>query len=112
MDRSHSVGKCNSKNKCRPIIVKFICYKDCREIFNNKKRLKGTDVSITDSLTAARMLQLHNTRDQFGFNNVWSIEEESCAMIVPVQNQNLWISDKVKKKKCFCTLHFLLFSLG
>ena len=74
MDRSHSVGKCNSKNKCRPIIVKFICYKDCREIFNNKKRLKGTDVSITDSLTAGRMLQLNNTRDQFGFNNVWSID--------------------------------------
>ena len=39
-----------------------------------KKRLKGTGVSITDSLTAGRMLQLKSARDQFGFNTVWSVD--------------------------------------
>ena len=73
-DRSHRIGKNNSKSKRRPIIVKFISYNDRRAIFNNKKRLKGTGISIAESLTAERMRQLKSARDQFGFNNVWSID--------------------------------------
>lgn len=52
LDWSHRIGQSNSKNKSKSIIVKFICYIDCREIFNNKKQLKGAGVSITESLTA------------------------------------------------------------
>ena len=74
LDRSHRIGKSNSKSKHLPIIVKFISYNDLREMFNNKKRLKGTGISITESLTSERMRQLKNARDQFGFNNVWSID--------------------------------------
>ena len=74
LDRSHRIGKSNATSKRRPIIVKFISYNDRREIFNNKKQLKGTGVSITESLTAGRMQQLINARDQYGFNNVWSID--------------------------------------
>ena len=55
LDRSHRIGKRNSKSKRRPIIIKFISYSNHREIFNNKRQLKGTGVSITDSLTAGRM---------------------------------------------------------
>ena len=55
LDRSHRIGKRNSKSKCRPIIIKFISYSNHREIFNNKRQLKGTGFSITDSLTAGRM---------------------------------------------------------
>ena len=36
LDRSHRIGKSNSKDKRRTIIVKFIRYKDCRKVFNNK----------------------------------------------------------------------------
>ena len=74
MDRSHRIGKSNSKSKRKLIIVKFINYNDRREIFNNKRRLKGTGVSISESLTTGRMRQLKIARDQFGFNNVWSID--------------------------------------
>ena len=74
LDSSHRIGKSNSKSKRRPIIVKFISYNDRRAFFNNKKRLKGTGISITESLTAERMRQLKSARDQFGFNNVWSID--------------------------------------
>ena len=73
LDRSHRNGKSNSKSKCRPIIVKFISYNDHRKIFNNKKRLKGAGVSITESLTAERMRQLKIARDEFGLKDVWSI---------------------------------------
>ena len=74
LDRSHRICKSNAKSKRRPIIVKFISYNDHSEIFNNKKRLKGTGVSITESLTAERMRQLKIARDQFGFKDVWSID--------------------------------------
>ena len=74
LDRSHRIGKSNSKSKRTPPIVKFISCNDRRRIFNNKKRLKGTRVSITRSLTARRMRQFKNARDQFGFNNMWSID--------------------------------------
>ena len=73
-NRKRVIGKINSESKRRPLRVKFISYNDRREIFNNKKRLKGTGVSITDSLTAEKMRQLKNARDQFGFNNGWSVD--------------------------------------
>ena len=62
-DRSHRIGKSNSKSKCSPIIVKFISYSDHRDIFNNKKWLKDAGVSITKSLTTGRMWQLKIARD-------------------------------------------------
>ena len=74
VERSHRFGKSNSKSKRRPTIVKFISQNDRREIFINKERLKGTGVSITESITPGRMPQLRTARDQFGFNNVWSID--------------------------------------
>ena len=52
LDRSHRIGKSNSKSKPRAIVVKFISYNDRREIFNNKKQLKATGVSITENITA------------------------------------------------------------
>ena len=74
LDMSYIISKSISKSKRRSIIVQFNSHNDRREFFNNEKRLKGTSVFNTDSLTAGRMLQLKNTRDQFGFNNVWSID--------------------------------------
>ena len=71
LDRSHRSGKSSSKSKRRLIIVKFISYNDCREIFNNKKQLKGTGVFITENVTAGRMSQLKNAKDQFHFYKVW-----------------------------------------
>ena len=39
-----------------------------------KKQLKSTGLLITENPIAGRMWQLKNARDQFGFNNVWSID--------------------------------------
>lgn len=43
-------------------------------VFNNKNQWKVTGISITESLTAGKMVQLKNARDQFGLNNVGSID--------------------------------------
>ena len=88
LDRSHRICKSNSKSKHRPIIVKFISYNDRREIFNNKKRLEGKGISITDSLTTKRMRQLKIPRGQFDFKHVWPIDGrimyKDCTRTEPI----------------------------
>ena len=74
LDRSHRIGNPKTKKKSRPIIVKFGRYYDRRDVFMNKKCLKGKGKSITESLTAFRMQKLKNARDEHGFFNVWTVD--------------------------------------
>ena len=91
LDRSHRIGKRNSKSKRRPITIKFISYNNRREIFNNKKQLKGTGVSITESLTAERVRQLKIARDQSALKMCGQLMGESCTKTAPAQNQNYFM---------------------
>ena len=75
IDRSHRLGKKKEPGtKPRPIIVKFLRYNDRSKVFKNKKRLKGTRISITESLTGTRMRFLTETRDEYGFQDVWTVD--------------------------------------
>ena len=47
---------------------------DRRHVLNNKKRLKGKNISITKSLTKIRMSALKETRHKFGYSNVWTVD--------------------------------------
>ena len=71
--RAHRIGKSNGgAKKGRPIIVKFVRHNIKHNIFRNKKRLKGKNISITESLTKVRMEKLNEARELFGFKNVWT----------------------------------------
>ena len=72
IDRSHRIGKVS--NKSRPIIVKFSRYNSRKKLFSNKKKLKGTNYSITESLTKFRMTKLQEARELHGFKNVWTFD--------------------------------------
>ena len=74
IDRSHSLSKPkSSKNaKPRPMIVKFARYNTSNRIYRNKKKLNGTGISVTGSLTAKRISMLEKAREEHTFNNVWS----------------------------------------
>ena len=72
IDRSHRIGKKSSK--ARPIIVKFSRYNSRKKVFSNKKKLKGTNVSVTESLTKYRMGKLQEAREIHGFCNVWTFD--------------------------------------
>ena len=50
LDRTHRIGKVNN-GKSRPIIVKFARYNVRKKVFHNKRKLKGKNMSITESLT-------------------------------------------------------------
>ena len=41
-------------------------------IFKTKKKLKGKTVSITESLTKKRVVELEKAREMCDFQNVWS----------------------------------------
>ena len=71
IDRTHRVEVPNS-SKSRSIIIKFVQYIDARQIFTNKKILKGKNLSITVSLTNIRMRELNEARNKFRFRNVWT----------------------------------------
>ena len=72
LDRSHRLGKPKRKdNKPRPVIVKFARYAVRREIFMNKRKLKGKRLLITESLTSSRMQLLGNVQRKYGVRNVW-----------------------------------------
>ena len=71
LDHTHRIGNPKSGNKRpRPIIAKFARYNTRRKVFVNKKSLKNTGISITDSLTKHRMKFLKKAKNEFGFNNV------------------------------------------
>ena len=50
VDWTHRIGA-KTENKRWPIIVKFVRYSERCKVFNSKKRLKGKNLSIVDSLT-------------------------------------------------------------
>ena len=73
IDTSHRLGKPKRKDsKPRPIIVKFARYAVRREIFINKRNLKGKRLLITESLTSSRMQLLGDAQTKYGIRNVWT----------------------------------------
>ena len=59
IERTHRIRKPRDVGqKSRPIIVKFVAYNDRKNVFDRKKKLKGKNISITESLTATRMEKL------------------------------------------------------
>ena len=74
LDRFHRIGKKKSNGKARPIIVKFARYNVRRKVFYNKKKLKGKNISITESLTKFRMEKLQEARELYDRKNVWTYD--------------------------------------
>ena len=74
INKSHRLGKCKGPaQKPQAIIVKFTQYKDRHHVFRNKKLLKGTGISLTESLTLKMMEYLKKAREKHGFANVWTL---------------------------------------
>lgn len=61
-----------SKNEKTSIMIKFIRRKTKHSVFHQKRKLKGTGYSITESLTKRRLQLLQAARDAFGFKKVWT----------------------------------------
>ena len=53
-----------AKKKARPIIVKFARYNLRDSVFREKRKLKGTGKSFTESLTTKMIGQLNDAREK------------------------------------------------
>ena len=87
IDRTHCLGKRKLDNNVpRPIIVKFTRYNVRNRIFKTKKKLKGKTVSITESLTKRRVVELKKAREMYGFKNIWS--QDGKILFLDVNDRN------------------------
>ena len=84
IDRIHRIRKPSPRKK-RPIIVKFVRYNDRYNAHSNKKRLKDPGISITESLTAYIMGQLHKARDEH-------VSKRCGLMMVRIYSRNIIVT--------------------
>ena len=81
IDRTHRIGNKNKvRKKGRAIIIKFTRYNTRKKVFMNKRKFKGTNISVTESLTSLRMTKLKDARDEYRFNKVWTSDGRIMVM--------------------------------
>ncbi|KAK3917255.1 Protein unc-13-like protein C [Frankliniella fusca] len=74
IDRSHRVGRRGQGAHPRPIIVKFTSYAYRNTIFMNKRKLKGTKITVREDLTRTRLQLLKDAASSYSVQNVWSLD--------------------------------------
>ena len=73
LDGTHRTGwKKESYRKPRAVSVKFVSYNTRKQIFSNKKQLKRTGTSITETLKTKIMGMLKEERVKHYFTNGWA----------------------------------------
>ena len=73
--RSHRLGrKREGDAKPRPIIVRFLSYRQRKMVYDTKKKLKGQNIVVTENLTKKRYSLLRKCFDSFEKNNVWVLD--------------------------------------
>lgn len=86
IDRLHRIGPKRTtaevtKKGHRPIIVKFVSYVQRREVFINKRKLKGSKLVISESLTNERMILLKAAKEKFDKEHVWTNDGKIVVLI-------------------------------
>lgn len=80
IDRCHRL-RSNMPNKPRPIIVKFMSYRDKHIIFSAKKKFKSTPIVVREDLTPARAKLLHSVIERAQAKNVWTLDGNIFAFV-------------------------------
>ena len=78
------------KNKDGPrlITVKFSNYNARQKVFQSRRKLKGTQITIVENLTSKRVIAiLSKTRNKFGVRNVWSLDGRIFAVVEGVRTR-------------------------
>ena len=90
IQRSHRIGpnqpgrqlrSSQPTKKTRPIIVRFLNWRDRKKIFINKKKLKGSKIVITENLTRNRYILYKTVVEKHGVKNTWTSDGHIMAKI-------------------------------
>ena len=73
ISRSHRLGK-KQDGKKRPVIVRFSSYRERKQAFDSKKKLRASGIVITESLTKERYRLYKKCIDQYNKENVWTLD--------------------------------------
>lgn len=68
----HRLG--SSQRKARPILLRLFSMEHRRMIWDNKKSLKGTGITLSEFLTQGRHKTFTTARKHFGTKSCWSVE--------------------------------------
>ena len=81
IERSHRLGVKqpqrmlrSTQEYARPIIVRFSSFRKRKEVFSNKKKLKGKRISFSENLTKARYGIYQEAVKKIGIGKVWTSE--------------------------------------
>lgn len=81
IERSHRLGTKQSQRilrstheYVRPIICRFSSFRKRKEVFGNKKKLKGKTISISENLTKTRYGIYQEAIKRIGMGKVWTME--------------------------------------
>ena len=71
--RSHRLGRRVEGSK-RPIIVRLLSYRQKKLVYDSKKQLKSTGISITENLTKKRYEFFKSCKEKYGMQNVTTLD--------------------------------------
>ena len=81
LDRSHRLALRKQKARPRPIIVKFTSYNKRSEVFRVKKHLKGSGISISESLTPQRQALLNTVKQHPAVTSSWTMDGRIICLL-------------------------------
>ncbi|KAF9414606.1 hypothetical protein HW555_007535 [Spodoptera exigua] len=81
----HRLG--SSSRSPRPILVRFFTTEHRHLVWDNKKLLKGTGITISEFLTQLRHRAFTAARKHFGLSNCWSVEGK-IVIIAPDKSRH------------------------
>lgn len=93
IERSHRIGNLKTG---RHIIVKFSSYRDRHRIFENRRKLKGTGIVISEDLTKTRLNILKSAQKKFNRENVWSLDG---TIWIKINNQKFGVRSEAEFEK-------------
>ncbi len=93
LDRSHRLGRkvpnVQSRLKPRPIIVKFLSHNIRSQVYRNKRKLKGTSLGISESLTKKRAELYSAVSKHPNVSSVWTNDLSDKKKVVLESNGEL-----------------------
>lgn len=97
IDRAHRIGSHREPgSKPRPIIIKFVGYGPRNTVFRNKSKLKGSGITVSESLTKLRHQVLSEAREKYGVKNVWSLDGIIFVLIGGTKHRIVSLTDLAK----------------
>ena len=88
IQRTHRVGPKREQRstrsntlKPRPIIVRFLNYRDRQRVYKNKRKLKGKGITISENLTSSRYRLFMEAIDKLGRDKTWTMDGRITTIV-------------------------------